>query len=150
LLGWVDGIISLSIILSLSLSLSQNVSSSQGRAAQAAEDAAALRGMLVGDDDANAWWRDQRSLASGGRQVTAEDPLTVLVAGGGLAGLITAAVSHSHHHHYHYRHKWCSLSHLLERKDRVRVDTSHESYSSHCRHHHCRGFSHLLKKESVY
>jgi zeaxanthin epoxidase len=65
------------------------------RADQAAADAKALRGMLVGDDDAKAWWRTPSNTPKGGRQVTKEDPLTVLVAGGGLAGLVTAAACHA-------------------------------------------------------
>lgn len=67
----------------------------RNRAKQAAEDAAALRGMLVGEEDDNAWWRTRRSVGKGGREVTKDDPLTVLVAGGGLAGLVTAAACHS-------------------------------------------------------
>jgi len=67
----------------------------RGRAAQAAADAAELRGMLVGADDAAAWWRTDRGVPEGGRAVTADDPLTVLVAGGGLAGLVTAAACHA-------------------------------------------------------
>mmetsp|Transcript_41995 Transcript_41995/g.82339 ORF Transcript_41995/g.82339 Transcript_41995/m.82339 type:complete len:620 (-) Transcript_41995:79-1938(-) len=67
----------------------------RGRAAQAAADAAELRGMLVGADDAAAWWRTDRAVPEGGRAVTADDPLTVLVAGGGLAGLVTAAACHA-------------------------------------------------------
>lgn len=67
----------------------------RNRAEQAAADAAALRGMLVGKDDENAWWRDQRDIQHGGRAVTKDDPLTVIIAGGGLAGLITAAACHS-------------------------------------------------------
>lgn len=65
------------------------------RAKQAAEDAMKLRGMLTGEDDAKAWWRSQRSVSEGGRTVTKDDPLTVLVAGGGLAGLVVAAACHA-------------------------------------------------------
>ena len=65
------------------------------RAEQAAKDAAALRGMLVGEEDKTAWWRTPRSIPEGGRRVTREDPLTVMVAGGGLAGLVTAAACHA-------------------------------------------------------
>lgn len=65
------------------------------RARRAAEDAAKLKGMLDGDDDAKAWWRNQRSIPAGGREITKDDPLTVLVAGGGLAGLVVAAACHS-------------------------------------------------------
>jgi len=65
------------------------------RAAAAAADAAALKGMLVGEDDSRAWWRSPRDTPAGGRVVSAEEPLTVLIAGGGLAGLVTAAACHS-------------------------------------------------------
>ena len=54
-----------------------------------------LRGILTGDEDTKAWWRTQRSAPEGGRVVTKDDPLTVLVAGGGLAGLVVAAACHS-------------------------------------------------------
>ena len=67
----------------------------RGRAEQAASDAAALRGMLLGEEDAQAWWRTPRETPPGGRAVTKDDPLTVIVAGGGLAGLVTAAACHA-------------------------------------------------------
>jgi len=62
---------------------------------EARKDAAALKGMLVGKEDETAWWRQDRRLAQGGRAVTADDPLTVIIAGGGLAGLVTAAACHA-------------------------------------------------------
>ena len=67
----------------------------RSRAKQASEDAMKLRGMLTGEDDGKAWWRTQRSIPEGGRVVSKDDPLTVLVAGGGLAGLVVAAACHS-------------------------------------------------------
>jgi zeaxanthin epoxidase len=67
----------------------------RSRFEQAAEDARELKNMLKGDDDATAWWRTPRQTPKGGRQVTADDPRTVLVAGGGLAGLVTAAACHA-------------------------------------------------------
>mmetsp|Transcript_31177 Transcript_31177/g.73625 ORF Transcript_31177/g.73625 Transcript_31177/m.73625 type:complete len:615 (-) Transcript_31177:412-2256(-) len=67
----------------------------RGRFEQAAADAVELRGMLVGEEDANAWWRTQRDTPKGGRPVTKEDPLTVLITGGGLAGLVTASACHA-------------------------------------------------------
>jgi len=67
----------------------------RSRAIQASEDAMKLRGMLTGDDDAKAWWRTQRSIPEGGRTITKDDPLTVLIAGGGLAGLVVASACHS-------------------------------------------------------
>jgi zeaxanthin epoxidase len=65
------------------------------RADEAARDAADLRGMLVGEEDKQAWWRTPRETPEGGREVTKDDPLTVLIAGGGLAGLVTAAACHA-------------------------------------------------------
>ena len=65
------------------------------KAAKAAADAQALRGMLVGEEDEKAWWRTPREVPTGGRPVSKDDPLTVLVAGGGLAGLVTAAACHA-------------------------------------------------------
>ena len=41
-----------------------------------------LRGMFTGEDDAGAWWRTQRPVPEGGWSVTADEPLTVLMAGG--------------------------------------------------------------------
>ena len=67
----------------------------RSRAAQAALDAKEMKGMLVGEEDAKAWWRTMRDVSPGGRAVTKDDPLTVLVAGGGLAGLVVAAAAHS-------------------------------------------------------
>ena len=67
----------------------------RSRFEQATADAAALKGMLVGKEDEEAWWRTQPSTGEGGRAVTADDPLTVIIAGGGLAGLVTAAACHS-------------------------------------------------------
>lgn len=65
------------------------------RAAEAAADARELKGMLLGKEDEAAWWRTQRDTPKGGREVTEDDPLTVLIAGGGLAGLVTAAAAHA-------------------------------------------------------
>eukprot|EP00592_Proboscia_alata_P003807 CAMPEP_0194368772 /NCGR_PEP_ID=MMETSP0174-20130528/16973_1 /TAXON_ID=216777 /ORGANISM="Proboscia alata, Strain PI-D3" /LENGTH=627 /DNA_ID=CAMNT_0039145271 /DNA_START=67 /DNA_END=1950 /DNA_ORIENTATION=- len=62
------------------------------RATAASADAKELKGMLVGDEDASAWWR---SPTPGARDITKEEPLRVLVAGGGLAGLVTAAACHA-------------------------------------------------------
>lgn len=69
------------------------------RAAQASRDAMEMRGMLLGDADLSAWWRTPHPSATsnggGGRAITKDDPLTILVAGGGLAGLIVASAAHS-------------------------------------------------------
>ncbi|KAJ1638512.1 hypothetical protein T492DRAFT_943689, partial [Pavlovales sp. CCMP2436] len=62
------------------------------RAAQAMVDA---RSIASSDDDADAWWRSPLGVPPGGRQVTKEEPLRVLIAGGGLAGLIAAAACHA-------------------------------------------------------
>jgi len=43
----------------------------------------------------SAWWRTQLEIPAGGRPVTKDDPLTVLVAGGGLAGLVAASACHA-------------------------------------------------------
>jgi hypothetical protein len=65
------------------------------RSSEAARDAAALRGILVGEEDRQAWWRNPRETPKGGREVTKDDSLTVLFAGGGLAGLVTASTCHA-------------------------------------------------------
>jgi len=62
---------------------------------EAAKDAQALKGMCVGETDDNAWWRQEVSTPEGGRAITKEEPLRILVAGGGLAGLVAAAACHS-------------------------------------------------------
>jgi zeaxanthin epoxidase len=67
----------------------------RSRFEQAAQDAVALRGMCVGEQDEKAWWRTQRETPKGGRAVSRDDPLRVLVAGGGLAGLVAAAACHT-------------------------------------------------------
>lgn len=71
---------------------SERVDAVRARAATAASDAADLRGMLVGEEDKTAWWRTPPTSP---RQLTKEAPLRVLVAGGGLAGLVTAAACHA-------------------------------------------------------
>ena len=74
----------------------ERVAAVRGRADVAAADAAALRGMLTGAADEAAWWRSPvPGGGSGERAITAEDPLRVLIAGGGLAGLVTAAACHA-------------------------------------------------------
>ena len=67
----------------------------RSRFEEASSDAAALKGMSVGEKDAQAWWRSPTNTPKGGRAVTKEEPLRVLVAGGGLAGLVTAAACHA-------------------------------------------------------
>mmetsp|Transcript_14088 Transcript_14088/g.21717 ORF Transcript_14088/g.21717 Transcript_14088/m.21717 type:complete len:623 (+) Transcript_14088:304-2172(+) len=65
----------------------------RSRFEEAADDARALRGMCVGEYDDKAWWRSPGS--PGQRLVTPEQPLRVLIAGGGLAGLVAAAACHA-------------------------------------------------------
>jgi len=67
----------------------------RNRFIEASQDAAALKGMCVGEKDETAWWRSPTNTPKGGRAVTRDDPLRVLVAGGGLAGLVTAAACHA-------------------------------------------------------
>eukprot|EP00562_Extubocellulus_spinifer_P017431 CAMPEP_0178603746 /NCGR_PEP_ID=MMETSP0697-20121206/35681_1 /TAXON_ID=265572 /ORGANISM="Extubocellulus spinifer, Strain CCMP396" /LENGTH=594 /DNA_ID=CAMNT_0020242083 /DNA_START=13 /DNA_END=1794 /DNA_ORIENTATION=- len=67
----------------------------RSRFEEAAADAMELKNMLIGEADAEAWWRKPRDTPEGGRPVTKDDPLTVLVAGGGLAGLVAAAACHA-------------------------------------------------------
>lgn len=67
----------------------------RNRAQQAAQDAKEMKNMLLGKQDEQAWWRTPRNIPQGGRPITQDDPLTVLVAGGGLAGLVAAAACHA-------------------------------------------------------
>ena len=74
----------------------ERVEEVRARARTAAADAAALRGMLTGDADKEAWWRSPPPAGEANeRDLTKDEPLRVLVAGGGLAGLVTAAACHS-------------------------------------------------------
>jgi zeaxanthin epoxidase len=59
---------------------------------QAAEDAAQAKGCADGDKG-DEWWR--QPLDDQYREVTEDRPLRVLIAGGGVAGLVTAAACHS-------------------------------------------------------
>jgi zeaxanthin epoxidase len=62
------------------------------RFASAARDAAAARGCASPDKD-DEWWRTPEE--SGSRAVTKDRPLRVIIAGGGVAGLVAAAAAHS-------------------------------------------------------
>ncbi|KAH8064543.1 FAD binding protein [Aureococcus anophagefferens] len=74
----------------------ERVAAVRARAATAAKDAAELRGMLTGAADSDAWWRSPPPGGAGSeRELTEDEPLRVLVAGGGLAGLVTAAACHA-------------------------------------------------------
>eukprot|EP00522_Entomoneis_paludosa_P012309 CAMPEP_0172451684 /NCGR_PEP_ID=MMETSP1065-20121228/9620_1 /TAXON_ID=265537 /ORGANISM="Amphiprora paludosa, Strain CCMP125" /LENGTH=561 /DNA_ID=CAMNT_0013203651 /DNA_START=163 /DNA_END=1848 /DNA_ORIENTATION=+ len=59
---------------------------------KAAEDAANAKGCVT-TDTGDEWWR--QPLDAEPRAVTADRPLRVLVAGGGVAGLVTAAACHA-------------------------------------------------------
>lgn len=67
---------------------SERIWAVRDRAKRATEDA--LKAAYGSGDD---WWRERRE--GGTRTVTAEDPLRVVVVGGGLAGLVTAAACHA-------------------------------------------------------
>lgn len=73
----------------------ERVHAVRSRAATAAAEALELRGMLSGAEETQAWWQEPLPISPGGREVTKEEPLRVLVAGGGLAGLVTAAACHA-------------------------------------------------------
>ncbi len=57
---------------------------------QAAADAQAAKGCIAADNG-NEWWRTPEEE----RDVTPDRPLRVLIAGGGVAGLVTAAACHA-------------------------------------------------------
>jgi len=61
------------------------------RFASARRDAEAAVGCDVGADAGNEWWRQPVQE----RTTTKDDPLRVVVAGGGVAGLVTAAACHA-------------------------------------------------------
>eukprot|EP00520_Triparma_pacifica_P001179 CAMPEP_0118633652 /NCGR_PEP_ID=MMETSP0785-20121206/1116_1 /TAXON_ID=91992 /ORGANISM="Bolidomonas pacifica, Strain CCMP 1866" /LENGTH=528 /DNA_ID=CAMNT_0006524551 /DNA_START=138 /DNA_END=1724 /DNA_ORIENTATION=+ len=64
------------------------------RCLDASLDAAKAKGCAV--DTGDEWWRDESAVnVPGGRSITASDPLRVIVAGGGVAGLVAAAACHS-------------------------------------------------------
>lgn len=49
---------------------------------------------FTSDSDSNSWWTDPLPITSR-RQITPSDPLRVIITGGGIAGLVTAAACHS-------------------------------------------------------
>lgn len=59
---------------------------------KASEDAAEAKGCAVGDAG-DEWWR--QPLEDKPRDVTKENPLRVVIAGGGVAGLVAAAACHA-------------------------------------------------------
>ena len=67
----------------------------RSRFEEAAMDARTLRGMSTGEADESAWWREDAAIPRGGREITEDEPLRVLIAGGGLAGLVAAASCHA-------------------------------------------------------
>jgi zeaxanthin epoxidase len=61
---------------------------------KASQDAAEAKGCAKQTKDE--WWRTPvASISESGRDVTAQEPLRVLIAGGGVAGLVTAAACHA-------------------------------------------------------
>jgi zeaxanthin epoxidase len=70
----------------------ERVAEVRERFASAARDAAAARGCASPDKD-DEWWRTPEE--SGSRAVTKDRPLRVIIAGGGVAGLVAAAAAHS-------------------------------------------------------
>jgi zeaxanthin epoxidase len=62
------------------------------RAQRASEDAAQAKGCAKADSG-NEWWR--QPLPPSPRDVSQSDPLRVIVAGGGVAGLVAAAACHA-------------------------------------------------------
>jgi zeaxanthin epoxidase len=58
----------------------------------ASDDAAQAKGCAKGDSG-NEWWR--QPLPPSPRDITSKEPLRVLVAGGGVAGLVAAAACHA-------------------------------------------------------
>ena len=81
----------------------------RSRFEQACDDARTLKNLCVGQQDLEAWWRtplpttttttttgESTSAGQGrGREITSDSPLRVLVAGGGLAGLVAASACHA-------------------------------------------------------
>lgn len=65
----------------------------RGRFRQAAEDAAAAKGCVT-TDTGDEWWRTPID-DSKPREVNAAAPLRVVIAGGGVAGLVTASACHA-------------------------------------------------------
>jgi hypothetical protein len=67
----------------------------RARAQRAMDDARAIVGGTAASDEAAWWVAPLADVPVGGRPVSAAAPLRVLVAGGGLAGLIVAAACHA-------------------------------------------------------
>lgn len=70
----------------------ERVKEVRDRFLQAAEDAAQAKGCADGDAG-DEWWR--QPIDEQYREITKDRPLRVLVAGGGVAGLVTAAACHT-------------------------------------------------------
>jgi len=66
----------------------ERVTEVRGRFESASRDAAAAIGCTDGEKE-DEWWR--QPLSSEARKVTKEDPLRVIIAGGGVAGLVSAS-----------------------------------------------------------
>jgi len=64
------------------------------RCAAATRDAQAARGCAENTGDE--WWRDRTAVdVAGGRKITKDDPLRVIITGGGVAGLVAASACHA-------------------------------------------------------
>lgn len=70
----------------------ERVAEVRGRFESATRDAAAARG-CASPDATDEWWRTPEDETC--REVTSDRPLRVIVAGGGVAGLVTAAACHA-------------------------------------------------------
>ena len=73
----------------------ERVAEVRDRADAAARAAVQLQAGSESKSTSAAWWSSPLPNSAGGRAVTADEPLRVLVAGGGLAGLVTAAACHA-------------------------------------------------------
>ena len=70
------------------------VSEVRRRCREATRDAQEAKGCA--EDSGTEWWRDRSAVdVEGGRRVTPQDPLRVIVAGGGVAGLVAASACHA-------------------------------------------------------
>ena len=61
---------------------------------RASQDAAEAKGCAQ-TQQGDEWWRNPVPVSDNGRDVTKDEPLRVIIAGGGVAGLVTAAACHA-------------------------------------------------------
>ena len=72
----------------------ERVETVRGRCKAASEEAA--KASRCSTDTGTEWWRDRAAVdIEGGRDVTKDDPLRVIISGGGVAGLVAASALHS-------------------------------------------------------